>query len=316
MQYILQAGHVLCIKSANNRHMHIAVAWKTHFLISGHTRTGTSPHRRMNFAGAAGPRMRRLCFSALPKFNDIFMSDFRVTPDAPLPAQQQQQVAQISSSLLPPLTAGHTIQCNAVQIAPLEPEPSATGAATFAAAALAPLALFFISALLIIPAAFVCLHRSSSASTSVSSGRSSSSSSGGPSPFDLAFSFDLHCNGSFVFAMYTQVVPLLLQPLLLLLPAPVRKWLAAALHCYGFWCYTYVSAMGYLAVGRLKSAAPLLLSAFGCIAVVICCAAAGVDLSFCPTRLVLQAMLNTAPVEPAVVAVPAITTAQPDLPLQ
>ncbi|OEH76064.1 hypothetical protein cyc_01201 [Cyclospora cayetanensis] len=192
----------------------------------------------------------------------------------------------------------------------------ATGAATFAAAALAPLALFFISALLIIPAAFVCLHRSSSASTSVSSGRSSSSSSGGPSPFDLAFSFDLHCNGSFVFAMYTQVVPLLLQPLLLLLPAPVRKWLAAALHCYGFWCYTYVSAMGYLAVGRLKSAAPLLLSAFGCIAVVICCAAAGVDLSFCPTRLVLQAMLNTAPVEPAVVAVPAITTAQPDLPLQ
>lgn len=177
----------------------------------------------------------------------------------------------------------------------------AAGAATFIAAALAPVSIFVVSSLAVLPAARFCLSRGASPS---SSGYTAGRISSGSTTFDSAFSLDLHCNGSFVYAVYTQVVPLVLQPVLLLLPLVLRRWLAAALHCYGLWGYAYVSALGYLAVGQLKSAAPLLLTATGLIVAVICCAAAGIDFLFAPSRLVLLAMTDAAPAEYAAAAAP------------
>lgn len=183
----------------------------------------------------------------------------------------------------------------------------ATGTATFAAVALTPVSLFLVSSLIIIPAGLVCVNRATDPGETVDqpgvhTGRPRSSS--GSNGFDFAFAFDLHCNGTFVYAVYTQVVPLVLQPVVVLLPIVLRRWLAAALHCYGLWAYAYVSSLGYLAVGQLKSAAPLLLSAVGLTVAVCCCTAAGIDFLFAPSQLVLLALTDASAAEHAAAAAP------------
>ncbi|KAL8449415.1 hypothetical protein Emed_003066 [Eimeria media] len=171
----------------------------------------------------------------------------------------------------------------------------AAGSATFAAVAFAPVLLFIISLVIILSAALIC----KSGETSGNSDAANRSI-----PFDLAYAFDLHCNGSFVYAVYTQVAPLVLQPVLLLLPVVLRRWLAAALHCYGLWGYAYVSSLGYLAVGQLKSATPLLLSASGLMVALCCCTALGIDFLFSPSRFMLLAVTNASPAEHAIAAAP------------
>ena len=192
----------------------------------------------------------------------------------------------------------------------------AAGAATFAAVAAAPLCAFVLSALVVIPLAFFCHTRevgsavtagvlpnndSSSSSSGIPTAERTAGSSGVP-PFDFAYAFDLHCNGSFVYAVYTQVLPLVLQPLLLLLPSIVRRFVAAVLHCYGGWGYVYVSALGFLAIGKLRSAAPLWGAGSLLVLAVIACSAAGAELMYCPARLVLLLLSDTAPAEHAAAA--------------
>ncbi|KAL8271608.1 hypothetical protein Esti_004464 [Eimeria stiedai] len=183
----------------------------------------------------------------------------------------------------------------------------AAGSATFAAVAFAPVLLFIVSLVVVLLAALICKSRETSCSDS-SQGKNpaaeASMATNRSIPFDLAYAFDLHCNGSFVYAVYTQVAPLVLQPVLLLLPVVLRRWLAAALHCYGFWGYAYVSSLGYLAVGQLKSATPLLLSASGLMVAVCCCTAAGIDFLFAPSRFILLAVTNASPAEHAIASAP------------
>lgn len=182
----------------------------------------------------------------------------------------------------------------------------ATGTATFAAVALTPVSLFLVSSLIAIPAGRICISRATNLVETVDQPERTRSSSGSTG-FDSAFAFDLHCNGTFVYAVYTQVVPLVLRPLVLLLPIVLRRWLAAALHCYGLWAYAYVSSLGYLAAGQLKSAAPLLLSAIGLILAVCCCTAVGIDFLFAPSQLVLLALTDASAAEhPAAAAPPSV----------
>ncbi|KAL8435694.1 hypothetical protein ACSSS7_002297 [Eimeria intestinalis] len=183
----------------------------------------------------------------------------------------------------------------------------AAGSATFAVVAFAPVLLFIVFLVVVLSAALICKSRETSGSDSIQ-GRSPvvemSTATNRSIPFDLAYAFDLHCNGSFVYAVYTQVAPLVLQPVLLLLPVVLRRWLAAALHCYGLWGYAYVSSLGYLAVGQLKSAAPLLLSASGLMVAVCCCTVAGIDFLFAPSRFMLLAVTNASPAEHAIAVAP------------
>ncbi|KAL8431936.1 hypothetical protein Efla_002773 [Eimeria flavescens] len=157
----------------------------------------------------------------------------------------------------------------------------AAGPATFAAVAAAPLLLFCLCLLLVFSTAVLCMSREAAADDS-------NERRGLPA----------------------EVAPLVLQPVLLLLPVLLRRWLAAALHCYGLWGYAYVSSLGYLAAGQLKSAAPLLLTVGGLMLTVCCCTAAGVDFLFAPSRFLLLAASDSAAAEHAISAAPSAVDLQ------
>lgn len=137
----------------------------------------------------------------------------------------------------------------------------AMGASAFSAASSGPALLFTFTGVLVV-AVTVLLKNGLG-------GRS----------LEAAFCFDVHCNGSFLYAVYAQLLPLVLLPVLRLFPVFFRAGLSGVLHCVGLCFYAYASCLGFMAVGHAKAATPLLalvlLAALG-----VCAAAsAGVDLS-------------------------------------
>ncbi|CDI78393.1 hypothetical protein, conserved [Eimeria acervulina] len=140
----------------------------------------------------------------------------------------------------------------------------AAGAATFAAVAAAPLCAFVLSALVVIPLAFFCHTREvgSAVTAGVLPNNDSSSSSSG-------------------------------------IPTAERTAGSSGVPPFDF---AYAFDLHCNAIGKLRSAAPLWGAGSLLVLAVIACSAAGAELMYCPARLVLLLLSDTAPAEHAAAA--------------